>query len=122
MAEKKRPLGFETSSMRIQAEYEEILKQLMAKKADWGKLLKVSHDVYKFASDNADKVVSTKPKVAQSEASKHGYLTELEHWSLAMAISMALTMIAAVGRELAECDVRISKIEKELKDLRRGLK
>lgn len=115
---KKRPLGFETPSMQIQEEYKKILKQIMAKKADWKKILKGCHERFEFALDGAKNV----DQRINSKGATHSNLMELEHRILVSEQFMTQIIIAGLGIELAECDVRIAAMEKELKDLRKGLK
>ena len=123
MAKKKEPLGFKTPSMQIQEEYKEILEQIKAKEADWEKILKVFEKVNKFAFDSSRDTL--KKSEAISETPKDvalAVMTKIEYGGLLWLLSVALTLIARVGKELAECDVKISKVEKELKDLRGALK
>jgi len=115
---KKMPLGFETPSMRIQEEYKEILEQIMGKKADWEKILTDCNESCKFAFDSANDII----KSSESKEISHEGLMELEHRVLAASQCITQLIVARIGKELAECDVRISEVEKELKELRRGIK
>jgi len=114
--EKKEPMGFKTPSMRIQEEYKEILEQLMAKKANWEQILKDCSDLLTYATKGADEISES---VEPEEAVSHEHLIELEHRMLLYAICMSQVLVAKVGTELAECDIRVSNIEKELKEIRR---
>ena len=118
MAKKKAPLGFQTPSMQIQEEYKEILERIKKKEANWGEILTdalhSTDDVFKGTDDF---IKETKSKVIT-----HEVLMELEHRTLLSVISMTQVMIAEVGKELAECDVRIAKVETALKELRKALK
>jgi hypothetical protein len=118
MAEKKGSLGFKTPSMQIQEEYAEILKQITAKKTDWEKLFTTCVQRFQFFDDFVNKAL----KKVESKESTHDDAMELEHRVIAGAIFVAHLMVARIGKELAECDVRIAALEKELKDLRRGIK
>lgn len=117
MARKKRPMGFETPSMRIQDEYEQILKQLRKKKADWGKILTECDDLHEYVSSSVDNLLQ------DTESQKRQvHPMELEHSVQKEFLALILFIVSRVGMELSECDVRISRIEKDLKDLRKGLK
>ena len=115
--EKKRPLGYETPSMRIEEEYQKLLKQIMAKKANWENIFTHCDDMLKYSQRGVEDYM----KQTESEEETHELLMELEHRILAVDHCMALILVARVGKELAECDVRISDIENELKALRRRL-
>ena len=114
---KKKPLGFETPSMQIQEEYGEILKQIKKKETNWGKVLKGSEEACDVALAGAEAFAK---RIEPKET--HGNLMELEHRVMAVFLSTIQLMIAKVGKELAECDIRIAAVEKELKELRRGQK
>jgi len=118
MPKKKRPLGFQTPSIQIEEEYEEILKQLRKKKANWGKISKSFDDSLTFVSEGTVDIIE---KTGAKKEIKHDDLMEVEHRVLFLATSLIQVMIARVGKELSECDERISNIDKELKTLRRGL-
>jgi hypothetical protein len=119
MAKKKEPLGYKTPSMQIQEEYKEILEQIMAKKANWENILthtlSGANDALKRTNDLVKKLESKKEVT-------HEDITNLENGVLLLAHFATLIMVAKVGKKLAECDVRISEVEKDLKELRRGLK
>ena len=115
---KRKPLGFETPSMRMQEEYKEILEQIMAKKVNREHLLKHCNDMLTGALKGAEDIGEN----TESNRTRHEYLMELEHRVLLAALCLPQVMIARVGKELAECDIRISEIEKGLKELRRGLR
>jgi hypothetical protein len=57
MAKKKRPIGFETPSMRIQDEHEKILKQLRKKKANWGKILTGCDEIHEYVSNGVENLI-----------------------------------------------------------------
>ena len=112
--EKKRPLGFETPSMRIQEEYKELLEQIMAKKADWEKILSHCFNMLNLASEMTNNFIS---RIDEKQV-KHEQFMELEHRIINAGQSLTQLFIARIGKELADCDVRISAIEKALKELR----
>ena len=114
---KKKPLGFETPSMRIQEEYQELRKQIMVKEANWESILKRCDDTVNFAHLGVEDFI----KKTEQEEETHETLMELEHRVLAVDNCITRLLVARVGKELAECDIRISDIEKELKELRRRL-
>jgi hypothetical protein len=117
--EKKEPLGFKTPSMQIQEEYEEILKQLKKKEANWKKiltdLLDNSDDFFK-RTDDVVKRIKSKKEITHEDHRK------LEYRVLNAGQYLIRIMVAGLGKELTECAVRIAAVEKELKDLRRGIK
>jgi len=114
---KKEPLGFKTPSMRIQTEYEEIVEQLVAKKADWEKLLKVFGEIYEFCDAGVEEILKRTGSNVTNED-----MMELGHRSLLHSEALTQLTIARIGKELSEYDVRISGIEKDLKTLRKALK
>ena len=115
---KKEPLGFKTPSMRIQEEYKEILDQIKKKKTNWENILeRILVGADDFFKDTEDFVKQTESK----KEVEFEELIEIEHRVLAATLLMTQAFIASMGRDLAECDVRIAAIEKELKDLRKGL-
>ena len=117
--EKKRPLGFETPSMRMQEEYGEIIEQLKKKKANWGKILKHTSDM----SDNSFKDAEDFIKEIQAEKEiEEEDLAEIRFRVARAGQLVTRFFVARIGKELSECDVRIAAVEKELKELRRGLK
>jgi hypothetical protein len=113
---KKKPMGFETPSMRIQDEYEGILKQLRRKKANWGKILTGCDEIHEYVSNGVENLIQD----AESQK-RQAHPMELEHRVQAEFLSLILFLVSRVGMELSECDERISGIEKELKDLRKGI-
>lgn len=116
--EKKKPLGFKTPSMQIQEEYKEILGQITAKKTDWEKLFAASNKLYEYAYGGSGDII----KETESEEVNHESLMEIEHRVSLLAIVSTQLMVAKVGKELSECDIRISEVERELKALLRALK
>ena len=66
--------------------------------------------------------IKTSASVAKSSKVKHEDFMEIEHWALAQGISSASLLMAKLGKQLAECDSRISEIQKELKELKRAIK
>lgn len=122
---KKKPLGFETPSMRIQDEYEEVLEQIIAKKADWEKAFVRLKKMYETSSDRLnDALKDTKSESEETEVKESLILADLiriTYQGLLSGQLLTKVMVAGVGKELAECDTRIAAIEKELKCLRKGL-
>ncbi|MBA7632137.1 hypothetical protein ES703_39680 [subsurface metagenome] len=106
---KKEPLGFKTPAMQMQEEYKEVLEQLMSKKADWEKILMGCMERYKFADEGAGNVIEQKA----SEEIMHEDLMEVEHRVSLMVMALTQVMVARVGKELAECGIRISEVEKK---------
>jgi len=119
---KKQSIGFETPSMHIQEEYKEILEQILAKKADWKKITTSFNEIFDSASNSLQSTLKdfeeTKPT---SEEAAHFSLTLVSFKGLLVAQSITQVILAKIGKELTECDVRIATVEKELKTLRRGL-
>lgn len=114
---KKKAMGFETPSMHIQEEYEEILEQIMAKKTDWEELLKRCNRVSELAATFALEIYKkTPPTETQAQ---HAYQMEIAHRTIALYVSLSLIMTARIGKELSECDARVATI---LKDLRKAAK
>ena len=114
--ERKEPLGFKTPSMQMQEEYKELLEQIMVKKVDWEKLLRTACKLYEHAYEGVGDVI----KITKSEEHTHERLMEIEHRVLLSTIAMAQLMVARIDKELAECDIRITEMEKEFKVLRKA--
>jgi len=114
----KKPLGFKTPSMQIQEEYKEILEQITAKKTDWEKLFAASNKLYEYVYSGSGDII----KETESEEVNHESLMEIEHRVSLLAIVSTQLIGARVGKELSECDIKISEVERELKALRRALK
>jgi len=124
MADKKRPLGFETPSMRIQEEYQEIREQITKKKTNWERIFTRLEKTFNVASDNLSntfRIVETRTEETPKELLLSDIM-KLNHGHLVLGLSLTQMMITGVGQELAECEARIAAVEKELKDLRKGLK
>jgi hypothetical protein len=118
MAKKKRPLGFQTPSTRIQEECGEILEQLKKKEVNWGEILKDAFD----GADNYFEGTKDFVKRTESKELTLEERMELAHIALGGGQHVIEILVAAIGRELAECDIRIAAVEKKLEDLRRGIK
>lgn len=118
--EKKEPLGFKTPSMRIQEEYKEILEELLAKKANWEKLFDHCKKMFNFDFEMASSYLSKGVKDIDNLTDIERM--EFEHRVMNVGQGFAMLFIAKIGKELSECDVRISTIEKELKEIKRCIK
>ena len=127
MAKKKRPIGYETPSMRIQEEYKEILEQLEKKKVDWEEIWKEHtlvpiDNFFKEIEDFGKKTTEAKKPTPGDHLKFTRLFLEGQHYMLEGRLFVIQTLVVKVGKELAECDVRIAAVEKELKNLRRGIK
>jgi uncharacterized lipoprotein YehR (DUF1307 family) len=117
---RKEPLGFKTPSMRIQEDYKEILEQITAKKADWDKTLTSTLERTNNFIKSSDDFIKRIGKIEEKEIT-HEDSMELEHITIEIGQLLTRALLAKIGMELAGCDVRIATIEKELRDLRKGL-
>ena len=114
--QKKGAMGFHTSSMRIQEEYETLLAQIQETKVSWAETLKAmwnSHEKERVETANFFKAL---PKIPSHEKNM-----EMEHRVLSNGHSLLVALIARIGMGLAVCNERIANLDKELKDLRRAV-
>jgi len=106
--DKKKPLALETPAMKIQEQYTELLKQIKTE-ADWLEMLKTSIEHYDYARKGIEMLQKRAKKPKDSD------IAEIAH---IMQISLLGILISRIGKDLSDCNERLSNLEKIFKTVK----